>query len=186
MSDEPNFSPRTDLPVIIAAFGTAVAAVVAVRVDHNLATVATAAGAVVTSLLGYLKARRADANAQTVARIAADAVMGTNAKTVLVETVTAERAVWRRELRAAAAELATALRSSSARRPFDATRLDHLISEIRLRLNQRDGSQPLRIAATCSTFLSTRRSTRSRIAIPAPRARTRCWPTRSSAPPLIC
>ena len=132
---EDSHSIRDDLPVIASSVATVVAAIAAVSIDHNLATVATAAGAVVTALIGYRKASKADANARAVAHIAADATLDTNARTVLVQTVTAERAVWRREMRSAAAELTTILRELDPAQNRDWTRLDRLASEIRLRLN---------------------------------------------------
>ena len=132
---EDSYRIRDDLPVIASAVATTVAAVAAVKIDHNLATIATAVGAVVTALIGYGKARRAEANARTVARIAADATLDTNARSVLVQTVTSERAVWRREVRAAAAELATVLREPEPTPTRDWTKVDRLGSEIRLRLN---------------------------------------------------
>lgn len=128
-------SIQDDIPVIASSIATAIAAIAAVRIDHNLATVATAAGAVVTALIGYRKTSRVEANARAVARIGADATLDTNARTVLVQTVTSERAVWRREMRSAAAELATILREADPTPARDWTRADRLGSEIRLRLN---------------------------------------------------
>lgn len=131
--DAPGF--RADLPIILSSVGTIIVAIAAVKIDHNLATVATAGGAVITALIGYRKAARADANSRAVAHIGADATLDTNARTVLVQTVTAERAVWRREMRSAAAELVTILRELDPTPSRDWTRIDRLDSEIRLRLN---------------------------------------------------
>lgn len=128
-------SDREDVLVILSAIGTTIAAVAAVKVDHNLATLATAGGALLTSLLGYWKARKADANARAVARIGADATLDTNARTVLVQTVTSERAIWRREIRSAAAELGTILRQFEFESHHEWARVNRLASEIRLRLN---------------------------------------------------
>lgn len=122
---------RDDLPVIASSIATVVAAVAAVKIDHNLATVATAAGAVVTALIGYRKASRADANARAVARIGADATLDTNARTVLVQTITSERAVWRWEMRSAAAELSTILCEPDPTPARDWTRVDRQPGERR-------------------------------------------------------
>lgn len=126
---------REDITVFASAAATIVAAVAAVKIDHNAATVATALGAVFTALIGYRKARRAELNAVEVARIGADATLDTNAWTVLVQTVTSERAVWRREMRSASTELTTILREEEPKPERNWTRVDRLGSEIRLRLN---------------------------------------------------
>lgn len=72
---------------------------------------------------------------EVVAQIAAQANQAINDKTVFVETVTKERAIWRAELRAAAASLIALLRAPVAGSKRNALEVHRLRAEIVLRLN---------------------------------------------------
>lgn len=128
-------SLKSDLPIIATTIITAVTAVASLTVDKNLALAVTAVGSIVAAFISYMKARGADANARRVASIAADALTNANAKTVFVESVTAERAVWRKEMREVATALVAAMRWSANRHRIDWEKVYLLCSEIRLRLN---------------------------------------------------
>lgn len=124
-----------DIAVVGTMIVSIVGAIESLEVDKGVAALWGAGGAVVTAIIGYWKARSADANARKVATIAADAALATNAKSVFVERVTAERAVWRRELRDHGAELVALLRWSAHRHSIDWHRVLRLCSEISMRLN---------------------------------------------------
>lgn len=110
------------------------------KFDSSFTTALTAAGVIATALLSYLKsrsaARSARESAREVADIAATASMDNTAKTVLVQTVTAERAKWRAEMRDQTEWLAAILRTHERGGPeIDWVQFDRLRTGIRLRLN---------------------------------------------------
>lgn len=120
---------------------SAVTVISGLSFDKSFVTVVGAAGTIATAVFGYLKARRAEASALAVARVGADAAIETNSKTVLVQTVTAERAKWRAEMRELSSELATLLLASARRERIEWGRADRLRIEIQLRLNPK-GREP--------------------------------------------
>lgn len=130
---------RSDLTVVVSSVVAAAGLVSSLTFDKTLGTSMTAAGVIVTAIFGYLKAHRAEAsarrNALDVAGISAGAVIDTNAKTVLVQTVTAERAKWRSELREVVTELTALLRASAKNEEVIWQKVDQLRSGVRLRLN---------------------------------------------------
>jgi hypothetical protein len=130
---------RSDLTVVISSVVAAAGVIATLKFDQTLGTIMTAVGVIATAIFGYIKARRAEAatrkNALDVARISAGAVLDTNAKTVLVETVTTERAKWRSELREVLTELTALLRASARNENVEWQKVDRLRSGVRLRLN---------------------------------------------------
>ncbi|KQN14082.1 hypothetical protein [Sphingomonas sp. Leaf30] len=130
---------RTDLSAIASTVVAVVGVVASLKIDPTIGTVTTAVGVIATTGFGYLKARRAEAatrkNAIDVANISAGATIDTNAKTVLVQTVTAERAKWRSELREVVTELTALLRASARGETFEWQEVDRLRGGVRLRLN---------------------------------------------------
>lgn len=130
---------RTDVPAIASTVVAAAGVVASLKFDPTIGMVMTAVGVIATAVLGYVKARRAEAatrkNAIDVANISASATIDTNSKTVLVQTVTAERAKWRSELREVVTELTALLRSSARNATVDWMKVDQLRSGVRLRLN---------------------------------------------------
>jgi sigma54-dependent transcription regulator len=126
---------REDLPLIGAALVTAAGAIASLHFDKNLGVAVAGVGSIATAGIGYLKARHADANAKQVAQVAADATINTNDKTVFVQSVTAERAIWRREMREATTTLVSLLRCSSEQKRIDCECVYSQCSQIRLRLN---------------------------------------------------
>jgi hypothetical protein len=126
---------RSDIMVVISSVVAAAGVISTLTFDKTLGTVVTAVGVIATTIFGYLKARRAEANAREVARIAAGATIETNSKTVLVQTVTAERAKWRSEMREVVTELVALLRASTRNETVDWQKVDRLRSGVRLRLN---------------------------------------------------
>jgi hypothetical protein len=130
---------RSDLTVVVSSIVAAAGLVSSLTFDKTLGTIMTAAGVIMTAIFGYLKARRAEAsahrNALDVAAISAGAAIDTNAKTVLVQTVTAERAKWRSELREVVTELTAMLRASARNEEVKWQKVDQLRSGVRLRLN---------------------------------------------------
>jgi hypothetical protein len=129
-----DFAIKEDFPIVISTIVAAAGVVAGLKFDPTTGVV-TAGGVIFSALLGYFKAKRAEANARDVATIGATATIETNSKTVLVQTVTNERAKWRSEMRDAAAELTTLLRASGDGHRIDWQRVNRLRSEIRLRLN---------------------------------------------------
>ncbi|NNM56494.1 hypothetical protein [Acidocella sp.] len=105
---------RVDFGVLASTVVAAAGAIAALKFDKTIGVTITAVGAFAGSLISYLKARRVEKHALELAHIPATATIETNAKTVLVQTVTNERAKWRSEIREAAAELISLLRASSA------------------------------------------------------------------------
>lgn len=130
---------KTDVGFVVSALTTIVGAIANVKFDPTVGATLAAIGVIATSAFGYLKARGADRSAkesaEKVANIAATASTDNTAKTVLVGTVTAERAKWRAEMRAYAEELIMLLRSSTRLEAVEWKRVDQLRSGIRLRLN---------------------------------------------------
>ncbi|MEY8838944.1 hypothetical protein AB9K41_07925 [Cribrihabitans sp. XS_ASV171] len=95
---------------------------------------------IATALSSYFKsrsaARSARESAREVANISATASIDNTAKTVLVQTVTAERAKWRAEMRDQTERLAAILRTHERGGPeVDWVQFDRLRTGIRLRLN---------------------------------------------------
>ncbi|KKW92510.1 hypothetical protein [Sphingobium chungbukense] len=130
---------RSDLTVVVSSIVAAAGLVSSLTFDKTLGTIMTAGGVILTAIFGYLKARRAETsarrNALDVASISASAAIDTNAKTVLVQTVTAERAKWRSELREVVTELTALLRASARDEEVIWQKVDQLRSGVRLRLN---------------------------------------------------
>lgn len=130
---------RIDVSAIASTVVAAAGVVASLKFDPTIGTVMTAIGVIATAVFGYLKARVAEAatrkNAIDVAHISAGATIDTNAKTVLVQTVTAERAKWRSELREIVTELTALLRASTWNETVDWMKVDQLQSGVRLRLN---------------------------------------------------
>lgn len=130
---------RSDIGVAISSLVTAAGVIATLKFDATIGTVATAVGAIATALFGYLKARGAEAsarkNALDVAEISAGAAIETNSKSVLVQTVTAERAKWRSELREVVTELVALLHASARNETVEWQKVDRLRSGVRLRLN---------------------------------------------------
>lgn len=119
---------------------TTVAGILAhLKFDPTVATTITALGAIATAVFGFLKARNAEKSARNSAREVADIAAKVSAdntsKTVLVETVTAERAKWRAEMREYVERLVALLESSSRGETVDWSEVDRLRTGIRLRLN---------------------------------------------------
>lgn len=130
---------RSDITVVISSIVAAAGVISTLTFDKSLGTVMTAAGVILTAIFGYFKARRAEAsarkNALDVARISAGAAIETNSKSVLVQTVTAERAKWRSEMREVVTELFSLLHASTRGETIEWQKVDRLRSGIRLRLN---------------------------------------------------
>ena len=144
---------RTDLPAIASTVVATAGVVASLKFDPTIGTVLTAIGVIATALLGYVKARRAEAatrqSAIDVANVSASATIGTNAKTVLVQTVTAERAKWRSELREVVTDLTALLRASARGEAIDWQKVDRLRGGVRLRLNPKGrGEAPTGIPST--------------------------------------
>lgn len=132
MTDEPK---SLELPVAATLIITVISTVAALPFDKNLATAFTALGAIATAVLSFVKSRSTDKNARRVANIAANALVLTNSRSVFAERVTAERAVWRSELRGLGSCLVTLLRWSARRQKIDWQEALRCASGIRLRLN---------------------------------------------------
>jgi hypothetical protein len=130
---------RSDITVAISSVVAAAGVISTLTFDKTLGTIMTAAGVILTAISGYLKARRAEAsarkNALDVAAISAGAAIETNSKSVLVQTVTAERAKWRSELREIVTKLFSLLHASARGEPVEWQKVDRLRGGVRLRLN---------------------------------------------------
>lgn len=115
---------------------------------ENIVALIGAGAAILAAILAARSAIKASAAGADATRYAAiltsRADLAAKDKAVLVSTVTAERAVWRSEVRAAAAELVAKLRSGGAAAEWE--RVSRLLSEIALRLNPlgRDESHEVR------------------------------------------
>lgn len=130
---------RDNLGFALSSVTAAAGVIAGLTFDKTLGTMVTAAAAVATAVFGYLKARRAEKsaqkNARDIANISASAAIETNSKTVLVQTVTAERAKWRAEMRIVVSELVSLLRASAREEAPGWLQVDRLRTEARLRLN---------------------------------------------------
>lgn len=141
-----------------AALGTvtAIAGILAnLKFDSSVTTFVTATGVIATALSSYFKSRgaaksareseiSAQASAREVANIAAKTSADNTAKTVLVQTVTAERAKWRAEMRDQAERLAALLRAHErGGLEADWEQVDRLRTGIRLRLNPTGRTPPI-------------------------------------------
>lgn len=137
---------KEDASVLVGAV-TSIAGVVAdLKFDNSFTSALTAVGVIVTALASYWKSRSAarsakesekaaHASADSVAKIAAKASTDNTSKTVLVQTVTAERATWRAEMREHTSALVMLLRASARSEDVAWTEVDRLRTGIRLRLN---------------------------------------------------
>lgn len=126
---------------------TTIAGVLAdLKFDNSFTSALTAVGVIVTALASYWKSRSAaksaresekaaHASADSVAKIAAKASTDNTSKTVLVQTVTAERATWRAEMREHTSALVKLLHASARSEEVPWTEVDRLRTGIRLRLN---------------------------------------------------
>ena len=131
---------KADVGVAVGTITAIVAALADLKFDSSVTKALTAAGVIATALLSYLKSRSAARSARESAReeanIAAAASIDNTAKTVLVQTVTAERAKWRAEMRDQTERLAALLRAHERGEPeVDWVQFDRLRTGIRLRLN---------------------------------------------------
>ena len=160
---------KADVGVAIGT-ATAIAGVLAhLKFDNSVTTALTATGVIATALSSYFKSRGAAKSAREseksardsardVANIAATTSADNTAKTVLVQTVTAERAKWRAEMRDQAERLAALLRAHERGGPeADWEQVDRLRTGIRpaalrhLRVVTR--MMPIAQCTTCSTPL---------------------------------
>ena len=131
---------KADVGAAVGTFVAVVGVLAGLKFDSSVTTALTAAGVIATALASYFKsrsaARSARESAREVASIAATASMDNTAKTVLVQTVTAERAKWRAEMRDQTARLAALLRTHErGGTEVDWVQFDRLRTGIRLRLN---------------------------------------------------
>ena len=150
-----------DIEISKADVGVAIGGVTAIagilghlRFDNSVTTALTAGGVIATALSSYLKSRTAMKSAREseksardsaheVANIAARTSTDNTAKTVLVETVTAERAKWRAEMRNHVEHLVRHLRAHERGGPeADWEQVDSVRTGIRLRLNPRGRKPP--------------------------------------------
>ena len=140
-----------------AAVGTAtaIAGILAhLKFDNSITMALTATGVIATALSGYFKSRSAAKSAREseksardsardVANIAATTATDNTAKAVLVQTVTAERAKWRAEMRDHVERLVALLRAyERGGSEADWERVDRLRTGIRLRLNPNARTPP--------------------------------------------
>ena len=132
---------REDFAFGATAIVSAATVIAGLSFDKSLVTALGAAGTIATAVFGYLKARRAEATALAVAQVGADAAIETNSKTVLVGSVTSERAKWRAEMREISAELMALLRASARGERIEWRRVDRLRIDVQLRLNPK-GREP--------------------------------------------
>ncbi len=131
---------NADVGVAVGTVTAIVGVLADLKFDSSVTTALTAAGVIATALLSYFKsrsaARSARQSARDVANIAAATSIDNTAKTVLVQTDTAERAKWRAEMRDQTERLAALLRAHERGGPeVDWVQFDRLRTGIRLRLN---------------------------------------------------
>jgi hypothetical protein len=126
---------REDIGFVASTIVAAIAAIAAMKFDETVGIAIAAFGALAGSIFSYFKAKRAEKHAVKLANIPANATIETTAKTVLVQTITNERAKWRSEIREAAAELIALLRASKEGKRVDWQRVVRLQTDVRLRLN---------------------------------------------------
>lgn len=145
---------KADVGVALGT-ATAIAGVLAhLKFDSSVTSALTAAGVIATALSSYFKSRSAARSAREseksardsareVANIAATTSANNTAKTVLVQTVTAERAKWRAEMREQTERLVALLRADERGGPeADWEQVDRLRTGIRLRLNPTGRTPP--------------------------------------------
>ena len=145
---------KADVGVALGT-ATAIAGVLAhLKFDSSVTSALTAAGVIATALSSYFKSRSAAKSAREseksardsareVANIAATTSTDNTAKTVLVQTVTAERAKWRAEMRDQTERLVALLRARERGGPeADWEQVDRLRTGIRLRLNPTGRTSP--------------------------------------------
>lgn len=145
---------KADIGVAVGT-ATAIAGVLAhLKFDSSVTTALTATGVIATALASYIKSRSAARSAREseksardsardVANIAATTSADNTARTVLVQTVTAERAKWRAEMRDHVERLAALLRAHERGGPeADWEQVDRLRTGIRLRLNPAGRTPP--------------------------------------------
>jgi hypothetical protein len=145
---------KTDVGVVVGTATALVGILAQLKLDSTVTAALTAAGVTATALFGYFKSRQAAKSAREseksaresahdVANIAASTSTDNTAKTVLVQTVTAERAKWRAEMRDCAERLVTLLRAHERAGPeADWEQADRLRTAIRLRLNPKGRAPP--------------------------------------------
>lgn len=143
-----------NIDVSKADFGVTVGTIIAIagilahlKFDSSVTSALTATGVIATALSSYFKSRSAVKSAREseksardsardVANIAATTSTDNTAKTVLVQTVTAERAKWRAEMRDYVERLVAFLRAyERGEGEADWEQVDRLRTGIRLRLN---------------------------------------------------
>lgn len=150
-----------NIDVSKADFGVAVGTTIAIagilahlKFDSSVTTALTATGVIATALSSYFKScsavksareseKSARDSARDVANIAATTSTDNTAKTVLVQTVTAERAKWRAEMRDYVERLVAFLRAyERGEAEADWEQVDRLRTGIRLRLNPNARTPP--------------------------------------------
>jgi len=145
---------KADFGVAVGT-ATAIAGILAhLKFDNSVTTALTATGVIATALSGYFKSRSAAKSAREseksardsardVANIAATTSTDNTAKTVLVQTVTAERAKWRAEMRDHVERLVALLRAyERGGSEADWEQVDRLRTGIRLLLNPNARTPP--------------------------------------------
>lgn len=95
----------------------------------------TEAAAEIDRLASVTAAGIEAAGAQVAATVAANAEIATSDKSIFVDSITSERAIWRTELRTATVNVTTALRASAKRLKVDWSTVLQGCTEITLRLN---------------------------------------------------
>lgn len=138
---------KADIGVAVGTATAIVGILAHLKFDSSVTTALAAGGVIATALSSYFKSRSAAKIAREseksardsvreVANIAATTSADNTAKTVLVRTVTAERARWRAEMRDQTERLAVLLRAHERGGPeADWEQVDRLRTGIRLRLN---------------------------------------------------
>jgi len=138
---------KADVGVAVGTTAAIAGILAHLKFDSSVTTGLTAAGVIATALSSYFKSRSAAKSAREseksardsardVANIAATTSTDNTAKTVLVQTVTAERAKWRAEMRDQVERLVALLRADERGGPeADWEQVDRLRTGIRLRLN---------------------------------------------------
>ncbi len=145
---------KADVGVAVGTV-TAITGVLAhLKFDSSVTAALAAGGVIATALSSYFKSRSAAKSAREseksardsareVAGIAATTSTDNTAKTVLVQTVTAERAKWRAEMRDQTEHLVALLRTHERGGPeANWEQVDRLRTGIRLRLNPTGRTPP--------------------------------------------
>lgn len=145
---------KADVGVAVGTVAAIAGVLAHLKVDGSVTSALTAAGVIGTALSSYFKSRSAaksareseksaQDSAREVANIAATTSTDNTAKTVLVQTVTAERAKWRAEMRHQTEHLVALLRAHDRGGPeADWEQVDRLRTGIRLRLNPTGRTPP--------------------------------------------